>query len=171
MRDYHTTQVPSSRRGVTHLSRKSELGENKLNTILSNRDYRCDGVWVIAIRISKKMSYTLEKLEKALLRPVFTLYLGRKSCPLSVPLSPRVVKTSNLKEALDSKFPNFTRSVKEDSFWLKDNGWVTYYWEGDKDEIDGGVVSITRPWDNPLSKTRWQFSQRTVHQLTIRESV
>ena len=33
LRDYHTTQVPSTRRGVTHLNRKSELSEEKLNTI------------------------------------------------------------------------------------------------------------------------------------------
>ena len=40
LRDYHTVQVPSEKRGVTHLTRKSELSEAKLNTVLSSRDYR-----------------------------------------------------------------------------------------------------------------------------------
>ncbi len=171
MRDYHTAQVPSTKRGVTHLTRKSELSEEKLNTILSSRDYRCDGVWVIAIRLIDGSFYTLFQLEKALLKPVFTLYLGRKSCPLAVPLMPSVVETNNLREALDTSFPALTRSLKEDNLWFNASNWVTYYWEGDKSELGKGSVMTTYPWDNPISKTRWQFSQRLVYQLSIQEGV
>lgn len=181
IRDYHTTQVPSTRRGVTHLTRKSELSEEKLNTILSSRDYRCDGMWVVAIRLKKNKVYTLEALQKALIKPIFTLHLGRKSCPLAAPLTPKIIDTHTLKEALDTSFPPLTRSLKEDNLWLKANGWVTYFWEGDKDEFSyvsddalddesrKGSVMTTQPWDNPLSRIRWQFSQRIVHQLSIQE--
>ena len=56
MRDYHTTQVPSYKNKVVHRTRKSELSEDKLNTILSSRDYRCDGVWIISIYLTFRCS-------------------------------------------------------------------------------------------------------------------
>lgn len=171
MRDYHTTQVPSTRRGITHLTRKSELNEEKLNTILSSRDYRCDAVWIIAIQLIKDDSYKLSQLKQALLKPAFTLYLGRKSCPVAVPLSPKVIETNNLKEALDTNFPPLTSSIKEDGLWLGANSWVTYYWDSDKSDLGKGIIITTNPWDNPTSKTRWQFSQRTVYQLSMQEGV
>lgn len=170
LRDYHTTQVPSSRRNVHHLTRKSELVEDKLNTILSSRDYRCDGLWVVAISLTAESVYTLNELQQALFKPKFTLYLGRKSCPLALPLSPQIESDVNLKEALDTEFSPITRSAKEDDLWLSSNGIATYFWEGSKDDLAaGGTVMTTQPWDNPLSRSRWQFNQRTVHQLSVRE--
>lgn len=169
MRDYHTTQVPSTRRGITHLTRKSELNEEKLNTILSSRDYRCDGMWVVAIRLVDAAGYSLLQLKEALEKPVYTLYLGRKSCPLAAPLAPTIAETKSIKEALDTEFPSLTRSNKEDKLWLNANKQVTYYWEGEKNELAEGTVITTQPWDNPLSKTRWQFTQRTVHQQSFFE--
>ena len=55
LRDYQTAQVPSKKKGLSHLSRKSELSEPKLNTILSSRDYRCDGA-VAASFCSQRIS-------------------------------------------------------------------------------------------------------------------
>src|SRR5690554_4920903 len=49
LRDYHTTQVPRQRSKTVYLTRKAELEVKEPETILSQRDYRCDGVWVIAI--------------------------------------------------------------------------------------------------------------------------
>lgn len=171
LRDYHTAQVPTSRRNVRHLTRKSELGEDKLNTILSSRDYRCDGLWVVAIRLSAKSTYSLDELQEALLKPKFTLYLGRKSCPLALPLAPKIKTDVSLKEALDTEFLPLTRSAKEDALWLSSNNRVTYFWEGEKSALGmKGTVMTTQPWDNPLSRTRWQFNQRTVHQLSVREA-
>lgn len=170
LRDYHTTQVPPTRRNVRHLTRKSELAEDKLNTILSSRDYRCDGLWVVAISLAKGGAYTLTELQQALLKPKFTLYLGRKSCPLALPLAPQIVQNSGLKEALDTEFVPLTRSAKEDRLWFKSNNRVTYFWEGEKSALDiEGTIMTTHPWDNPLSRIRWQFNQRTVHQLSVRE--
>ena len=42
--DYHTTQVPSAKRGRLFATRAEELAEPELNTILSRRDYR-SGAW------------------------------------------------------------------------------------------------------------------------------
>lgn len=172
MRDYHTAQVPSHSNKVVHRSRKSELAEDKLNTVLSSRDYRCDGLWVVAISLTQNTDYSLEQLQAALLKPVFNLSLGRKSCPLALPLQPIMTETITLKSALDSKFPPLTQSVDGDKRWLGGNNWVTYFWEGEKDDLisqHSGVLT-THPWDEPVHRGRWQFQQRTLHQLSIEES-
>jgi CRISPR system Cascade subunit CasD len=169
MRDYHTTQVPSHSKKVVHRSRKSELSEDKLNTILSSRDYRCDGMWTIALLATKQAEISLETLKNALLKPVFVLSLGRRSCPLAAPVNPKLITQAKLIDALDNEFPPITHSAKEDNMWLGSNGWVTYFWEGDKNEIVHSSILTTHPWDEPVNRQRWQFKQRAMHQLSIEE--
>lgn len=106
LRDYHTIQTPPTKKKGQYATRKQELANknHELNTILSSRDYREDGLWVVAIWLSSDASYRLEALQQALCQPVFTLYLGRKSCPLALPVSATIVTTDNLKQALDYDF-------------------------------------------------------------------
>lgn len=153
LRDYHTTQVPSTMKGVVHYSRRSELALENLNTILSSRDYRCDAAYTAAITIANGSPYTTQQLASALAKPVFTLYLGRKSCPLAMPLQPQVVRSATLRDALESLPP-----VDELSVIVK-KGSAMVYWE---DDIASGIERqqvITRR-DEPRSRTRWQFSER-----------
>lgn len=168
MRDYHTTQVPSANAKVVHNTRKSELSEAKLNTILSSRDYRCDGLWVVGITIKDGSKMDLQQLRNALLQPAYPLYLGRKSCPLALPLMPKIVHEKSLKTALDTTFPPLV-SEKSDKYWLGSNGRVTYFWEGNREEFTNDGVLTTHPWDEPLHRGRWQFKQRVLHQLTLNE--
>jgi len=170
IRDYHTSQVPSNSNKIVHYSRKSELNETKLNTILSSRDYRCDGLWVVAIYLEEESQADLLELKNALLKPTYTLSLGRKSCPLGLPLAPIIGNFETLKMALDTEFPSITRSFKEDSLWLKVNGKVTYFWEGDKNKIPHDSIVSTTPWDEPINRERWQFTQLELHQLTLEDS-
>ncbi|WDE04936.1 type I-E CRISPR-associated protein Cas5/CasD [Thalassomonas viridans] len=171
LRDYHTTQVPGQNKKVRHRTRKSELSEDKqkLNTILSGRDYRCDGLWIVAISLTDKASVSLAQLQAALLTPAFPLCLGRKSCPLALPVMPKVLEPGNLKAALDTEFPPLSRSEKQDRFLLGANNWVTYYWEGDEQALGEQEVMTTHPWDEPVSRTRWQFKQGTRYQVSLRE--
>lgn len=170
LRDYHTTQVPSHNKKLVHSTRKSELEEEKLNTILSSRDYRCDGYWVVAIFLNDNAIITLPELETALKKPVYTLSLGRKSCPLAAPLAPCIVTVQGLKAALDTEFPSLTRSHKDDALWLGVSSTISYFWEGEKDEFESLATLTTHPWDEPISRERWQFKQRPMHQLTLQES-
>lgn len=108
LRDYHTIQTPTVGKGLNFFTRKQELQHDKVETILSSRDYREDGLWVVAIWLKQdtdksdfEYNFDLEQLQQALKYPKFTLYIGRKSCPLSLPLSPRVINASDLKVALD----------------------------------------------------------------------
>ncbi|MDO6681059.1 type I-E CRISPR-associated protein Cas5/CasD [Oceanobacter sp. 5_MG-2023] len=185
LRDYHTVQAPSTDKKFTHYSRKSELAgpKEKLNTVLSSRHYRLDGVWVVAISLSQHSAeLTLEYLQAKLQRPVFPLYLGRKSCPLALPLTPMLVSTDQLKHALDTEFPAIVgrdgvgsdvhTSVATDRYWLGMGKQATYYWQGELVDLDGERHDDTltyHPWDNPISRSRWQFGQRRQHQLTLME--
>lgn len=163
LRDYHTTQVPSARKGITHYTRRSELAGDDLNTILSSRDYRCDAAYTVAVAVREGSAYTPQKLADALLKPIFTLYLGRKSCPLALPLQPKVINKETLKDAL----AGVTFEDGELSGMLN-HSHVLHYWE---DEQGSGFkheqVIIRR--DTPLSRTRWQFGERREHLCTIRK--
>ncbi len=153
LRDYHTAQVPSAKRGVTFRTRGHELANNKLNTILSSRDYRCDSAYTVAVCMVDGGSHTAHELAAALQKPVFTLYLGRKSCPLAMPLQPQVVSAATLREAFTSV--SFGNELSD----IIDAGPATVYWESG---IESGLERqhvITRR-DAPWSRKRWQFGER-----------
>lgn len=172
LRDYHTTQVPAHRSKVVHLTRKEELQVTAPETILSQRDYRCDGMWMIAVWFTEKSQYTPTQLQLALNRPTFALYLGRKSCPVAVPLAPVLCVADSLKDALDHRFPFLTRSDKEDGWWLQRDKCVSYFWEGQRGMlgVDSPQIIRSTSWDEPLSRVRWQFTQRPLYQLTLKEA-
>ena len=101
LRDYHTIQVPPKRRNVWHATRRSELSSPDINTILSSRDYRCDAFYTVAIwsAYNENPPHSLAELVESLNRPVFTPYLGRKACPLALPVQARTINAENLKQA------------------------------------------------------------------------
>ncbi|MEQ1974347.1 type I-E CRISPR-associated protein Cas5/CasD [Xenorhabdus sp. SGI240] len=175
MRDYHTSQVPSQEKKQSHPTRKSELRDkSKLNTVLSSRDYLADGVWVIAISLTEQASFPLSALRDALLKPVFTLSLGRKSCPLALPMMPQLTEYPSLKAALDTPFPLLPYQSEKANhyYWQRNHDVVSYFWEGNKDEImiPDTTILTHQLWNEPLPRSRWQFTQRTMHQLSFQLS-
>lgn len=171
MRDYHTAQVPSQDRKRHFYSRKDELSiaKEKLNTILSSRDYRSDGYWVVAIWQQQAGEFSLESIKAALTKPVFTPYLGRKACPLAAPLLPTLIE-ADLRSALDHAFPPILKSHEQDKRWLALGSHITYLWQGQADALGSyeGVQS-RNVWDEPISRMPWQFGMRQEHQLTMVE--
>lgn len=165
LRDYHTAQVPPQKRKVHHYTRRSELASDDLETILSTRDYRTDGYWVVALQPTADADIALQDVATALRRPKFTLYLGRKSCPLAAPLRPVILAAVNLQAALDTEFPELLPKGYERRRLNRNS--ATYYWEGAEDAIDLPGRSSSRPWDQPISRIRWQFKQRTQYQVTV----
>ena len=155
LRDYHTVQVPSAKRGVIHYTRRSELTADDLNTVLSSRDYRCDAAYTVVINVREGAPYSAQQLADALLKPEFSLYLGRKSCPLALPLQPCVVRAATLREALDS----VSLPTDELAGVVKMPAQIGVYWEDG--EVSGYEPDhvITRR-DTPLSRKRWQFAER-----------
>lgn len=157
--DYHTTQVPPSGKGRNRISfatRRDEiitLPKEKLNTILSRRDYRMDALATIILWMQNSPPYSLNELAEALQYPVYTLYLGRKSCPLSLPVEAQVITADTIQEALD-------RVKFEDWEGLPGEGETSaLYWE---EGVDSGIhpqhTFVRR--DVVLSRKRWQFDLR-----------
>lgn len=107
LRDYHTTQVPTAvgLKRRPHATRRHELQVEKsqMGTILSTRDYRQGGASLVAIAVRSGVvpKFTLDTIAQALRTPHFTLCLGRKSCPPSAPLWPKVIGADSAKAAFE----------------------------------------------------------------------
>lgn len=175
LRDYHTVQVPPSsalkRRPLR--TRRDELSVPKsdLGTILSARDYRTDASYRIAVEQVKPGQFDLEVLRNALLKPVFPLYLGRKACPPSLPLDPRIATAPDLLSAFQA---SFSRNQDDSGDRLGTDFGVrgiesapySLTWE---DGMKSGVVPLksgTRR-DQPRTRRRWQFDERMEHQAMV----
>jgi CRISPR system Cascade subunit CasD len=99
--DYHTVQVPPARRGRRFATRAQELAAPDLATVLTRRDYRA-GAWHLAALWPRDAAprWSLSALAAAMQRPGFVPYLGRKSCPLGLPLGPCVAEADDAIAAL-----------------------------------------------------------------------
>jgi CRISPR system Cascade subunit CasD len=166
MRDYHTVQVPGRDKKARYFTRKDELAvpKDKLNTVLSSREYRQDGLWQVAVLLDTQSDWSLDELGEALRSPVFLPYLGRKACPLAVPLAPQKVEANGLREAFAAAPP---RICDQQGRWLHLPDSVDFYWEGDAGDI--AVQDTRQPADEVISRERWQFGSRQEHHARIRE--
>lgn len=155
MRDYHTVQTPTAERGVSYATRRDELRHSplKLNTLISTRDYRMDGRYTVLIwQHESDVTYSLQKIADKLNKPEFTLYLGRKSCPLALPLDASVVPAPTLLDAFQKSRCKWEKMPKPDETTL-------YYWEEtDHSGMEASMVYPRR--DDFISRQRWQFRER-----------
>lgn len=161
--DYHTAQVTPPRRGEILPTRPAQLRERRdaLQTILSRRDYRCDALYTVAAwQRGESPGRDLPRLSAALERPVFPLYLGRKSCPPALPLGPRLVEAESLLEAL-AQLPPLEGLPFGLSNRLNPAGGLSLFWEGEGPETAGlqPEQAFTRR-DDPTSRSRWLFKNR-----------
>lgn len=171
--DYHTAQVPSSGSGrnrkvfATRRDELTWLPRHDLNTILSRRDYRQDAYAVIALWARPNAPYPLEHLRARLLTPEFVLYLGRKSCPLALPLNPVVAGAEYIEDAFSAfSFATVARALWGDADWAicqmpESNPMLL--WDADTDvkvrvAVDQQTIFSRR--DASTSRRRWQFAVR-----------
>jgi CRISPR system Cascade subunit CasD len=182
LRDFHTAQVPDSVGKFSYRTRRDELilGKDRLGTILSSREYRSDALALVALRALDDAPFSLAAIKDKLLKPVFYLYLGRKSCPLAAPLSPQLLsEQANFLAAfkaychqplLAKAKPLDGKPAQADCYWLGINGERQYYWEGTAGDFSDNQDLISRRQtrtrhDQPLSRQRWQFTPRQEHYL------
>ncbi len=154
--DYHTIQIPPKRKGAVHYSRKDELSSESLGTILSSREYRCDALYTVVIWISGKEPFSLEMIKEGLLKPRFTPYLGRKSCPLAISMEPKVLRgdtvISAIKKAGYGDYNGLLKSL------MKGDRKTLHSEEPDTAGIKLPFEIVRR--DSVLSRARWQFADR-----------
>jgi CRISPR system Cascade subunit CasD len=167
--DYHTAQVPSAQRGRRFSTRAQEVNfpSHKLNTILSRRDYRSDA-WHLAALWPREATqrWSLEAVAEAMRRPGFVPYLGRKSCPLGLPLAPALAEATDAPAALAARHKAGVETAFRNR-WLNlrtplPPPTVTV------DAADAGDIALDDPRrrhvefrrDQPRSRRRWQFDLR-----------
>ncbi|MGR9000278.1 MAG: type I-E CRISPR-associated protein Cas5/CasD [Gammaproteobacteria bacterium] len=182
LRDYHTAQVPDSVGKFAYRTRRDELvlGKERLGTILSSREYRCDALALVAVRSLAEAPFSLAEIKEKLLKPVFHLYLGRKSCPLAAPLNPQLLtdqpnffsafKAYQHLPLLPAHKENNGNPAERDRYWLTISGERHYYWEGSPEDFSDLPDLLSRRQtrvrhDQPLSRKRWQFLPRQEHYL------
>ena len=166
LRDYHTAQSPGARKGLRWPTRRDELDPtNDLNTILSERNYmtEMDAGIVLWERSGKEIFHLIEIAEK-LCEPMFTPFLGRKSCPLGLPLKPYILEAANPMAALlahDARPPgerfilttrnHHERSLRE--LWMDEDDARAF-------GLESHVRERTTRRDRIRDRPRWLFSDR-----------
>lgn len=149
LRDYHTVQTVPTARAKRPQSRPAALRQagRGTNTAITLRDYRMGVLYGVAV-----WGGDLAPLADALRRPVFTLYLGRKSCPLAAPVNPQIVAAEGAAAALGQlRLP---------------------VWHGGaracvmaSDDADG--VSGFQRHDVAIDRARWHFGPRQVGMVPV----
>lgn len=167
LRDYHTVQTPAGKKAA-RATRRDELrlAEN-VRTILSSRDYLTDAAWTVCLwQRDPEARWSLAEMAQALERPVFSPYLGRKSCPPCLPLAARIVAAETIAQAFeDVSFP--------DTEWLgllPRPRWLGVCYDrpipGDPEPgLEAGSDVIRR--DAVISRARWQFGSRVERQARM----
>ena len=151
LRDYHTVEtIPTAaaRKPDSRPSAIARAGRNT-NTTITLRDYRVGVAYAVALWPGPGWTGALEDLARGLRQPAFTLYLGRKSCPLAAPPAPRIVRAEGPLQALSLAVrPPFghqgaLRLIASDERLSQDD------------------VQDSRN-DLPVERAKWHFAQRTV---------
>jgi CRISPR system Cascade subunit CasD len=167
MQDFHTVQsVHSTSLNKMHhvMTRRDEMNLGNSETILSRREYLCDHISVacIWIRDAESAQYSLELIAEAFRKPVFCLYLGRKSCPPALPVHARVIHADSLKSALVLNIEGFDLL---NGFKVPDR--VSIFFEEGIDPGFDEPVMVMKRRDNILSRSRWQFSDRNEYYARV----
>jgi CRISPR system Cascade subunit CasD len=106
LQDYHTVQSASEtslkkrmKAGLVTATRADELDVDTLETIQTRRAYHVGAAHLVALFARKGHAIDLDAMAQALRTPTFVLYLGRKSCPLALPLAPRIIEADDAHNA------------------------------------------------------------------------
>ena len=173
LRDFHTAQVPPSQRKVVHRTRQDELNAAKLNTILSSRDYRCDSAASVALSLcSNTPPYSLQQIAEALRQPHFVPYLGRKACPLALPLDPQLCEAPSIDEAF-SNYPTAQQQLQQLNQGLPGFGQLPpqtdqrLFWEDGEQAAEAELHYPRR--DRLRSRRGWQYDERREYSRTMQQ--
>lgn len=141
LRDYHTIETVPSAAVKSPNSRPEALrsARGRTNTTITLRDYRAGPLFGVAVA-----GPGLEGIATALNAPTFTLYLGRKSCPLAAPPGARLVDAEGPEDALGQLIlPPWRKEAQLASLIVEDPG--------------GEMVH-----DRAIDRTLWHFAPRRV---------
>ena len=161
LRDFQVAETAPTASAKRPHSRQDALrmAGHDVNKVLTTRDYRCDVL--IGAAIWGEGKWTLAEIANRLEHPKFTLYLGRKSCPLASPLCPRVVRCTGPVEALANvEIPNWLRFGDSDS---QDRSRFLVF----SDPVEGlnPPPRITSMPAEPVDRGKWIFGEHDIWRL------
>lgn len=104
--DYHT--VIGARDDYTGL-------KSLPNPIQTWREYICDATFTAVLWGTEGAQVSLEQIEAAIKQPIYTPYLGRRSCPLARPLFEKTISAENATDAL-AKVPPAGGEIYSEEF-------------------------------------------------------
>ena len=158
--DYHTAQVPPSRGKRRFATRAQELATPDLSTILSRRDYRT-GAWHLGALWLRAPAprWTLDAIADAMRAPGFVPYLGRKSCPLGLPLHPLLDDAPAPAVALARRHRQGPEAAFRDQADMRSEPVVARDRWSEEEALSLGLRTELRR-DQPRSRRLWQFDLR-----------
>jgi len=112
--DYHTVQSAKRRRGFAPATRRAMLATGDVTTTITRREYLIGARFTVALALEGG-AFAHEEVKAALTRPVFALWLGRKSCPPALPLDPATVEAPDAAAAFGAY--DLARQARAARFW------------------------------------------------------
>ena len=167
--DYHTAQMPKARRGRSYTTRREEVSEEDLNTVLSTREWLSDACFTVCLWEREGSGISLDDLAAALREPQFVLYVGRKSGPLGLPLDPALVVAETFDEAFKERQRNPVEQEVLDS--IRTGNGTSARVAVDHDAATGGRGRIERRRDSIVNRARWQFDERLERVIDLAEDL
>lgn len=160
--DFHTFQSLPAAKGAVATRAEALERRSDLETSITRRDYRADGLWQAAYCGREGGAISLETLREAFLRPRFMLFAGRKSCPLAAPLAPSIAEAEDVEEV----FRTHALRIETPGFAEKGGALA----------IDDRLPRLARNAgrrhlrnDEPGDRLCWHFSSRVEHIYAMRE--
>lgn len=155
IRDFHTAQAVKA----VKAAKKDKNEEPEKIGYVTSRYYLSDAVFLVGLESEDHA--LLEKIETALRKPCFPLFLGRRSCPPTLPLV-LGVREKDLETALREEVNQNqnARSIKRTHRYIRLDSMP--------DELEGAVVR-----DLPISFSPYkrEFGYRRAKEIWLRDDV
>lgn len=155
IRDFHTAQAVKTEKKA----KKEKTEEPEKIGYVTSRYYLSDAVFLVGLESEDHA--LLEKIEAALRAPYFPLFLGRRSCPPTLPLV-LGLREKDLETALreeDNQNQN-ARSIKRTRRYIRLDSMP--------DELEGAVVRDLPISFNPIKR---EFGYRRAKEIWLRDDV
>jgi CRISPR system Cascade subunit CasD len=173
LQDYHTVQAPPADRKGRWTTRRDAVDQPRhlLGTLLSLRDYRvAPFADIVLIRQGGRPQFAPTRIAEALRRPAFTLYFGRKACPLGLPPAPTIIETETLAAAFTAAESHRSLPARDIAGHLRGNSEniavyadIDLTREGrglDMLQSDYRISRVERRRDGRANRHRWQIELR-----------
>lgn len=164
--DYHTTLPPATEEDY-HATRKEEIVWGTGDAVVTRRDYRVDSLHTASLwNAEGHQEPELKEIKESLVFPSFTPYLGRKSCPPSIPFLPKIIESKNLKQSFYQYWKGRPRTRVIRKF-VGGNS-IPIYWEATHPEPGMEVEEVVERKDQPLNRANWTFKKRSENKSVIK---